>query len=301
MDPLRRLRTRGARRGSACGRTQRRAGELRGRVVAISLIALRPALGGRLRPDGDRQRPGSRKRAKGRGLRPGGRARPTDGISDGGEAAGARAAAAETVETTEPEEVEPEYEELEPESKKPNPNTSNRNPNTSKPNPNTSNRNRPRSSPASRERRKPSGSFACFGGIATVHVRGTATGRDGRGRGRARPSAAAGGPRPPLPLPPRQRAVPAERRCPRDRCRRAPLLLRGRGRGSDGPACSAAGWSTRRWSARSSARATASRSPRTATGPLPGRLPASDSPQPASGRAPSAAGAGSPSTREPAR
>jgi hypothetical protein len=113
-DPEMQARGREARRRLQTQR--RRAGELRARAVLISLIAFVLLWGivfVQMATGNDPVLGNSPKAtASGRGrARSGG----NDGISDGGEAAGARAAAAEAVETTEPNEVEPEYVESEPE------------------------------------------------------------------------------------------------------------------------------------------------------------------------------------------
>ena len=152
--------------------------------------------------------------------------------SDGAKPPAPRAAAAEAVETTEPEEVEPEV----------------RRTGTGRSRSRTGTRTANRTGPrdhrpvVSAEAHR---SFACFGGTATLHVARRRGRADGGGGGRRGGSPAARGSRPPLSLHPRQRALPTQRATRGDGAgERAPA--RGRCLGATGPGCSATAWSTRR-------------------------------------------------------
>jgi len=94
---------------------QRRAGELRARAVAISVVAFALLWGIVFVQMATGHDPVLGSSSTATAARGGKRSGPADRVTDRGEAAGAGAAAAESVETTEPEELEPEYEYVEPE------------------------------------------------------------------------------------------------------------------------------------------------------------------------------------------
>ena len=194
---------------------------------------LRAPLGGRLRPDGDRQRPGPRSRPADRPRD--GRPRRTS-RADSEEAGGAGAAAAEAIETTSNRR------------KRRTRSRSNPNPSKSKrkvePEPRTGTGPRRNQPVVSEEAHR---SFACFGGTATVHVRGanTAPEREAADGARRLPARR---PRPPLALPREQRAD-ALNRDPRGEVPGLAPAAPARGGRPGRPARSAAGSSTRRCSA----------------------------------------------------